>query len=229
MFDTFIALGTTAVCLIGTQLIKRQLSDISNGSKEFILKHRLLLHPNSISFTGLVLALFSMALYWFGYHGIATNLYIIASFVDNIDGNVARSSGLVTETGKELDPLFDKIKSLPPLVYFFYHGYFPIGLVLAYVCMEVVGQSLRPFIRMLNRIFDLELSVAANYFGKIKTVCIHVLIVFCALGISNVIASSFLAIITFLAVCSITFKFIKIESLKNFIVNKKKLSRCKLF
>lgn len=229
MLDTFIALGTAAVCLIGTQLIKRQLSDVSNGSKEFILKHRLLLHPNSISFIGLLLALFSMALYWVGYHGIAINLYIVASFVDNIDGNVARSSGLVTETGKELDPLFDKIKSLPPLVYFLCHGYFPMGLVLAYVCLEITGQSLRPFIRLLNRIFDLELSVAANYFGKIKTVCIHVLIVFCALGISNVIASGFLTAITFLAVCSITFKFIKIESLKNFVVNRMRFSRCKLF
>ncbi|MEA1926389.1 MAG: hypothetical protein U9M90_04120 [Patescibacteria group bacterium] len=162
MFDTFIALGTIAVCLIGTQLIKRRLSDASNGSKEFILKHRLLPHPNSISFTGLLWALFSMALYWFMYAWKSSGNFCVLS-------------------------------------------------------------------RLLNRIFDLELSMAANYFGKIKTVCVHSLIVFCALEISNVIASGFLTAITFLAVCSITFKFIRIGSLRNFISNRRKFSRCKLF
>ncbi|HRI36333.1 MAG TPA: CDP-alcohol phosphatidyltransferase family protein [bacterium] len=78
---------------------------------------------------------------------------------DFIDGAIARACGLVSETGKWLDPLADKIVYLPILTYFAWIGWIesPVWLVLLALA-DFVGTVARPW-----------LTAAATMWGKAKT------------------------------------------------------------
>jgi CDP-diacylglycerol--glycerol-3-phosphate 3-phosphatidyltransferase len=61
----------------------------------------------------LLVPVFLVALFWDGGHTttwrfVATAVFAIASITDHIDGNIARSRGLVTDFGKIADPIADK-------------------------------------------------------------------------------------------------------------------------
>ena len=54
---------------------------------------------------------------------IAVLLFAAASFTDFLDGHIARSRGLVTDFGKFMDPIADKLLVLMPFIYFWRAGY----------------------------------------------------------------------------------------------------------
>ena len=69
--------------------------------------------PNKISLTRIcMIPVFVLVFFldFIPFHfGIAAILFAIASFTDFIDGKIARSRGLVTNLGKFLDPIADKV------------------------------------------------------------------------------------------------------------------------
>ena len=70
--------------------------------------------PNKISLTRIcmipvfVLVFFLNGILPFAY-GIAAIIFVVAAFTDFLDGHIARSRGLVTNLGKFLDPIADKV------------------------------------------------------------------------------------------------------------------------
>jgi CDP-diacylglycerol--serine O-phosphatidyltransferase len=120
-------------------------------------------HPNSISCLRVYLAGIGLAFYVIGWQNVGIAIYIFASFGDAADGMVAKTCDLITEKGKWLDPLCDKITYLPPIIYFGWERSLPWGWVMAFVFLELFGQF------AVRRLLDYRgLSGAANYFGKIK-------------------------------------------------------------
>lgn len=99
-------------------------------------------------------------------------VFAAASITDRLDGKIARERGLITNFGKFLDPLADKI-----LVIFALACFVPLGLANIWCLLIVVA---REFMVTFIRLMAVEngIVLAANKWGKTKTVSQIVAIVF---------------------------------------------------
>lgn len=95
---------------------------------------------------------------------IALLVFCIASFTDYLDGHIARSRNLVTNFGKLMDPLADKLLVCSAFICFSGFGTLP-----AWIAVIIIG---REFIISGFRLVATEKGVviAASYWGKAKTV-----------------------------------------------------------
>ena len=65
--------------------------------------------PNKLTIARMIAVPFFIAAYLLGYYPAALVIFIVASVTDYFDGKIARSQNLVTNFGKIMDPLADKI------------------------------------------------------------------------------------------------------------------------
>lgn len=107
---------------------------------------------------------------------IAGIIFAVASFTDFLDGYLARKNNLVTDFGKFMDPLADKMLVMAAMCYFVECGQMP-GWCLAIVL-------LREFAVSGMRLVAVEQGrvIAAAWSGKVKTastmVCLCLMLVF---------------------------------------------------
>ncbi|WP_300458150.1 CDP-alcohol phosphatidyltransferase family protein [Desulfobacula sp.] len=195
------AIGT-AFYVWFSQSVKKQ------SMQDYILSHQWLLHPNSICYWRTVMAVLGFALYFFSpYQAVAIFIFTFAAILDGADGVVARGCDLGSRWGEWLDPMCDKLTYLPPLIGFAYAGIISLDLIWILVAIELVGQFFaRRVLTWMN------VSGAANNFGKIKAIICFGLVILCALmdknpGIIN-IADEVLMACIILSSASVVFKFI---------------------
>lgn len=92
-------------------------------------------------------------------------IFVLASLTDMIDGKIARKRGLVTDLGKFLDPLADKILVSSALVCFAdLHWCFSF-MVIIIICREFIVSGLRLVAAGNND----HVVIAAGIWGKMKT------------------------------------------------------------
>ncbi|MCI5809023.1 MAG: CDP-diacylglycerol--glycerol-3-phosphate 3-phosphatidyltransferase [Oscillospiraceae bacterium] len=91
-------------------------------------------------------------------------LFIAASFTDTLDGKIARKQGLVTDFGKFMDPLADKILVTSALICFVDLWTTPAAVIIVIIAREFVVTSLRLIAAPKG------IVIAADIFGKMKTV-----------------------------------------------------------
>lgn len=123
--------------------------------------------PNKLTVGRIILVPFFVAavLIDFPLHYLAALIiFVIASLTDLLDGKIARKKNLVTDFGKFADPLADKILVLAALLCFVQNGYCDCVAVIIVLFREFAVTSIR-----LTAAADGKV-VAANIFGKIKTV-----------------------------------------------------------
>lgn len=101
---------------------------------------------------------------------IALALFIIASLTDMLDGKIARKYHLVTNFGKFMDPLADKLLVCSALICFVEMGKMPSWMVIVIVSREFIISGFRLVAADNGRV------IAASYWGKIKTVSQMVMI-----------------------------------------------------
>ena len=94
---------------------------------------------------------------------IAVILFWIASLTDWVDGYIARRQGLVSMTGKFLDPLADKLLVMASLIMLLPLGRAPSWLVIIILAREITISSLRAIAASEG------LVIAAGEGGKFKT------------------------------------------------------------
>ncbi|MGE4547925.1 MAG: CDP-diacylglycerol--glycerol-3-phosphate 3-phosphatidyltransferase [Intestinibacillus sp.] len=94
----------------------------------------------------------------------ALALFCIASFTDFLDGYVARKYNQVTDFGKFVDPLADKLLVTAALLIFIEKGVFPAWMVFIILAREFIITSLRNVAAAKGRV------LAAAWTGKVKTV-----------------------------------------------------------
>lgn len=100
-------------------------------------------------------------LYW--NHYVALAVFIIASLTDYLDGHLARKNNQITNFGKFMDPLADKLLVTTALICFVQLGQLP-----AWVTIIVVGRDLAvDGLRMIAA--SQNIVMAAGWSGKIKT------------------------------------------------------------
>ena len=91
-------------------------------------------------------------------------VFVIASLTDHHDGKIARERNLITNFGKFLDPLADKILVISALVCFVQLGLANVWCVLIIIAREFMVTSIRLIAA------DSGMVIAANNWGKAKTV-----------------------------------------------------------
>lgn len=102
---------------------------------------------------------------------IALVFFIIASITDAIDGHIARKYQMITNLGKFLDPVADKLLVNSLLIYLAYTDNIPVVLVIIMIARDILVDALR-FIAAENKNV-----IAASIYGKLKTVLQMVLII----------------------------------------------------
>lgn len=95
---------------------------------------------------------------------IAGLIFGAASYTDHLDGKIARRDHLITNFGKLMDPLADKIMVMSALICFVATGFTNVWFVLIIMIREFAVTSIR-LIAVENGVV-----IAANNWGKLKTV-----------------------------------------------------------
>lgn len=110
---------------------------------------------------------------------IALGIFILASFTDMLDGKIARKYNLITNFGKFMDPLADKLLVSAALI-----ALIPLGKIPEWVVIIIIS---REFIISGFRLVasDNGVVIAASYWGKIKTVTQMVMIVLLIADFAN--------------------------------------------
>ena len=128
------------------------------------------------------------------YIGVA--VFCIASFTDYLDGNIARKYNLVTNFGKFMDPLADKLLVSSALICMIDLGMLPAWIVIIIISREFIITGFR-LIAVENGVV-----IAASWWGKIKTVMQMAMIIVVMLGINDLIGMVLIALATIFTVIS---------------------------
>lgn len=94
---------------------------------------------------------------------ISLAIFIIASLTDLIDGKIARKYNLVTNFGKFMDPLADKLLVCSALIALVEMGRIPAWIVIVIIGREFIISGFRLVAA------DNDVVIAASYWGKFKT------------------------------------------------------------
>lgn len=125
--------------------------------------------PNKLTFIRLVLAV--PFIYFlqesnaegFVYRMIAFALFVVASLTDFFDGYLARKYNLVTDFGKLMDPLADKILVISALVLFVELRYIPAWMSIIVIAREFFISGIRMLAAAKGEV------IPAGKLGKYKT------------------------------------------------------------
>lgn len=103
---------------------------------------------------------------------VALVIFVIASLTDLLDGKIARKYNLVTNFGKFMDPLADKLLVVSALVCYVELERIPAWIVLIIIAREFIISGFRLVAA------ESGVVIAAGYWGKLKTVVQMITIIF---------------------------------------------------
>ena len=103
---------------------------------------------------------------------VSAAVFGAAAYTDYLDGHIARRDGLITDFGKFIDPVADKLLNLSAMIMLTYVGLLPQWAVIVILARELAVDGLRMVAVGQGRV------IAAGKLGKIKTVSQMVLILF---------------------------------------------------
>lgn len=106
---------------------------------------------------------------------VAMLIFIVASITDMLDGQIARKQGLVTDFGKFMDPLADKMLTTAAFIGFLAKG---IGSGMEWILFIVLFREFMVSSIRLVAASSGGKVIAANIWGKLKTVSQIVAIIF---------------------------------------------------
>ena len=123
-------------------------------------------------------------------------IFCVASFTDYLDGHIARKYNLVTNFGKFMDPLADKLLESSALICMIELGFLPAWIVIIIISREFIITGFRLIAA------ESGLVIAASWWGKIKTVTQMFMIIFVLLGAGGIIGTVLIALATVFTVIS---------------------------
>ena len=125
--------------------------------------------PNKLTLLRvLMIPFFVVCLLWEGGQNqtlryVSAAIFIVASLTDMLDGKIARKYGLVTNFGKFMDPLADKLLVCSALICLIELGQLPAWMVIVIISREFIISGFRLIAS------DNGVVISASYWGKFKT------------------------------------------------------------
>ena len=122
--------------------------------------------PNQLTLSRIIMVPVILVLLSFGKEWsclLAGALFAVASFTDLMDGYLARRGNQVTNLGKLLDPLADKVLITSVLIMLVHLGWVNVWIALVIICRDIMVTGLRAVAA------DSGVVIAADTYGKIKT------------------------------------------------------------
>lgn len=138
---------------------------------------------------------------------IALVIFVIASLTDMLDGKIARKYNLVTNFGKFMDPLADKLLVCSAMICLIDMDRIPAWIVIGIISREFIISGFRLVAS------DNHVVIAASYWGKFKTTFQMIMVI---LMIANIQALNILTQIVMWIALALT-----IISLIDYIVKNK--------
>ncbi|MBE5804621.1 MAG: CDP-diacylglycerol--glycerol-3-phosphate 3-phosphatidyltransferase [Clostridiales bacterium] len=123
--------------------------------------------PNKLSITRMALIPVMVALMYPNHpvcNLLAAAVFGVAAFTDFLDGYIARKQGIVTDFGKFIDPVADKLLNLSAMIMLIHAGLLPAWMVIVILARELCVDGLRMVAVGGGKV------IAAGKLGKIKTV-----------------------------------------------------------
>lgn len=142
--------------------------------------------PNKITVSRIVLSLIVLIMMIFPFHEIgfewpvyivagrvevclkyiiAGIIFIVASMTDFLDGHIARKNNLVTDFGKVMDAIADKILVNGMLIALAVDGFIPVAIPVIIITRDTFVDSIKMVAGRSGH------AVGASIAGKIKTIC----------------------------------------------------------
>ena len=119
---------------------------------------------NKLTLFRVILVPFFVGSLLMGQHLIALIIFAVASLTDMLDGKIARARNLVTNFGKFMDPLADKLLVCSAMICLIPAGKLPAWIVIIIIAREFIISGFRLIAS------DNGIVIAASYWGKFKTV-----------------------------------------------------------
>lgn len=141
--------------------------------------------PNKLTVGRMILVPFLVVFMLTGWGGeynryISFVIFAAASITDWFDGYLARKNNLVTNFGKFMDPLADKLLVCSAMICMIELGKLPAWIVIVIIAREFIISGFR-LIAAENGVV-----IAANYWGKFKTVSQMVMIILLILNVGEI-------------------------------------------
>lgn len=134
---------------------------------------------------------------------LAILFYVLASVTDILDGYIARKYNLITDLGKILDPLADKLLQFSALVGLWVVDVIPFWITLIFFLKEIfMGLGA---IKLLRRN---DVVVSSKWFGKLSTILFFIAIVFSMFSEYFMMLKPYVLPMFILAILSLFFAFI---------------------
>lgn len=126
---------------------------------------------------------------------LALIVFIIAALSDAIDGAMARTRNQITDVGKVIDPIADKLLIITVLLYIGFE-FLIIKIFVIYIIFEIIAVLIGYFFS-----FAIGKPIGANFFGKIKLnlQCISVGFFILGMLVSNTILINISKYVLFIA------------------------------
>ena len=120
--------------------------------------------PNQLTMARMIAVPIFILVYLMGYNIPAAIIFILASFTDFLDGYLARKHNLVSNFGKIMDPLADKLLVTSAFVCLVGVQFVPAWIVILILAREFAVTGLRTLAAADGVV------IAASKWGKLKTV-----------------------------------------------------------
>lgn len=172
--------------------------------------------PNKLTIARVVMIPFFVAFLMYDIVGdagkwVALVIFIAASLTDTLDGYLARKYHLVTNFGKFMDPLADKLLVCSALICFTSTGKLAAWITIIIIAREFIISGFRLIAA------DNGIVIAASYWGKFKTVSQMIMIILMIMDIQNEIFQGLITLFIVIAVA------LTVISLVDYIVKNKKV------
>lgn len=137
--------------------------------------------PNRLTIFRMLLVPLMVAVFTFdawlpGWNYIAAAIFFIADMTDIVDGYIARKRNLVTNFGKLMDPIADKLLFCSAFIMMTSNGMLSPILCIIFVGREIIVSGFRLVTANSGRV------IAANWLGKLKSTLQVIAILFTLLG-----------------------------------------------
>lgn len=142
--------------------------------------------PNKLTVARMILVPFLVVFLLTGWGGEANRwiclaIFVAASVTDWFDGHLARKYNLITNFGKFMDPLADKLLVCSALICLIELDRIPAWIVIVIISREFIISGFRLIAA------DNGVVIAASYWGKFKTASQMVTVILLVLNIQNTV------------------------------------------